>query len=339
MTSDIDLILDRINYDPRKNLSGAELDASHLTTLPFPSGYAPRPLKAVQTDENAPLPQADALVVTYTVAEGYALADVLTPGLNTTDWTKYKNGWSELKAQIVGDRAPSLNLGYSAIWAETRIGDMHIIVVKSELHPATDGQNLPMRALWKQMIEQVKPSVVITTGTAGGIGAQTQLGDVIVSGDVVTNCQKSFKNESWAKNVYASSAFSLPSSPEYTKLVAVNASNLGSYLKRPIDTLNGDIESVDFFAFGDETDSYGLAAFDAHARAVEMDDFALGLAIQDIGEDAPHWAAIRNASDPSMPHMATLEEESKAASDIYEKYGYWTSIGSVLACWSILSGV
>jgi hypothetical protein len=48
------------------------------------------------------------LVVTYTVAEGYALADVLTPGVDTSGWTAYKNGWDSLKALIMGDRAPSL---------------------------------------------------------------------------------------------------------------------------------------------------------------------------------------------------------------------------------------
>ena len=50
-------------------------------SIPFPDGLAPEPQPIDPApDRNAPLPPADVVVVTWTVAELNALADVLTPG-------------------------------------------------------------------------------------------------------------------------------------------------------------------------------------------------------------------------------------------------------------------
>ena len=63
-----------------------------------------------------PLPPADVLVVTYTVAEGYALADVLTPGVDTSDWTPYTKGWTPCRGLVDGDRAPALHYHGAGLW-------------------------------------------------------------------------------------------------------------------------------------------------------------------------------------------------------------------------------
>jgi hypothetical protein len=34
-----------------------------------------------------------------------------------------------------------------------------------------------------------------------------------------------------------------------------------------------------------------------------------------------------------------LATEKKQAAAIYEKYGYWTSIGSVISCWALIARV
>ena len=177
----------------------------HPDPIPWPAGLAPTPqiITPTPTPED-PLPSADVLIVTYTVAEGYALADVLTPGVDTTAWTSYRNGWAALKALIVGHRAPALSLNRAALWSTTKIGDTTVVVVKSDLHPSTDGPNLPMRALWKQMINQVQPTLVITTGTAGGVQADTLLGDVIIARHVQWDCTKTFADAPFAHDTYTS---------------------------------------------------------------------------------------------------------------------------------------
>jgi nucleoside phosphorylase len=75
--------------------------------------------------------------------------------------------------------------------AQVRIGDVEVLAVKSELHLATDGVTAPIVALWQQIVAEVSPKLVITTGTAGGIGAATQLGDVFVVTNAKFNCTRS----------------------------------------------------------------------------------------------------------------------------------------------------
>ena len=53
--------------------------------IPWPDGLAPVGVPYGRAADE-PLPSADVVVVTWTVAEGEALADVLTPGMPRTGW-------------------------------------------------------------------------------------------------------------------------------------------------------------------------------------------------------------------------------------------------------------
>jgi nucleoside phosphorylase len=318
----------------------------HPDPIPWPSGLAPTPVSIDPPPaETDPLPQADVLIVTYTVAEGQALADVLTPGHPTTAWTSYRNGWDELKKSLQ-QGAPSLRSDRAGRWALTQIGDISAVLVKSDLHPATDGPTLPLRMLWVQMIGQVQPRLVITTGTAGGIGATTLLGDVIVSSRVRWDATKRFEDQPWAHAAYTSSGTQpahthLPTAQQ--TLIPVNATtHLPPAQRTPAiltDTTTDptSVISTGFFAFDDARDSYGLRTYQPDAKAVEMDDAALGLACTDLA-DPPPWISVRNASDPQM-NAPTLAEETTQATAIYEKYGYWTTIGSAITCWALTAGL
>lgn len=95
---------------------------------------------------------------------------------------------------------------------------------------------------------------------------------------------------------------------------------------------DSDVVTTDFFAFDDSTNSYGLKGL---GTAVEMGDAVLGLVIEKMGASAPRWAAIRNASDPQIDSSGlTLPEAANKAAQIYEKYGYWTTIPSAITCWA-----
>ena len=317
----------------------------HPDPIPWPSGLAPAPVGITPAPaETDPLPRADVLIVTYTVAEGHALADVLTPGHPTTAWVAYRNGWDELK-KSVQQGAPSLKSDRAGLWALTQIGGISAVLVKSDLHPATDGPKLPIRMLWVQMISQVQPRLVITTGTAGGIGATTLLGDVIVSSRVRWDATKRFADQPWAHDAYTSSGTQpvptyLPTAAQ--TLIPVNATHLPPAQRTPVILTDTTIDpisviSTDFFAFDDARDSYGLRTYQPDAKAVEMDDAALGLACTGLA-DPPSWVSVRNASDPQM-NAPTLAEETQQAAAIYEHYGYWTTIGSAIACWALTAGL
>jgi hypothetical protein len=80
-----------------------------------------------------------------------------------------------------------------------------------------------------------------------------------------------------------------------------------------------------------------------------MGDAALGLACSELGNQAPKWAVVRNLSDPVI--NGNLREDAARRDNprvtlqtlwavwYYETYGYWTTINSVLATWSVIAGI
>jgi hypothetical protein len=123
------------------------------------------------------------------------------------------------------------------------------------------------------------------------------------------------------------------------KLFAANASHLPVSTRKPriftksvLAAKVPDVVTTDFFAFDDSSNSYGLKGLGA---AVEMGDAVLGMVIQQLGANAPRWTAIRNASDPQINDSGlTLKEAATKAAQIYEKFGYWTTIPSAITCWA-----
>lgn len=340
----MDQLLARLQFDP-KATRGAQLDP-----IPWPGDYSPAWKLIEGVTDTDPLPHADVLVVTYTVAEGQALADVLTPGHPSSSWTPYRNGWGALKARV-GPHGPSHHSDRAGSWAVTKIGNATAVLVKSELHPSTDGPLLPMADLWVQMIEQVNPALVITTGTAGGVGADTLLGDVIVTSSVRWDCSTKFRSAPWAETTYRSDAGQhiLETAPVQAflgraqqELMPVNAGRLPAADRLPAvltSTTDNPLITIstDFFAFDDVQDHYRLRVYENSARAVEMDDAAIGVAVSGRSSP-PAWLSVRNASDPQISGP-TLKIEAAQAAGIYRRFGYYTTSCSALACWALIAGI
>jgi hypothetical protein len=68
-----------------------------------------------------------------------------------------------------------------------------------------------------------------------------------------------------------------------------------------------------------------------------MGDAVLGMVVQQLRAAAPRWAAVRNASDPQINSRGlTKKEAGTKASQIYERFGYWTTIPSAITCWALI---
>jgi len=143
--------------------------------IPFPDGLAPepQPIDPVPA-RDAPLPKADVVVVTWTVAELNALADVLTPGHPRTHWYRYTRGFEQSFLPQIREDAPARQAQRLASWFPTKIGTKTVLCMKSELHLNQDGvrtgdgtATLPVKDLFRQIIEEAKPSLVLTVGTSG----------------------------------------------------------------------------------------------------------------------------------------------------------------------------
>ncbi len=68
-----------------------------------------------------------------------------------------------------------------------------------------------------------------------------------------------------------------------------------------------------------------------------MGDAVLGLVIQELGSRAPKWAAVRNASDPQIDSTGLTPREIRTrAGQIYERFGYWSTISSAITTWALI---
>ena len=328
-----DLLLERITFQAAHEAPAA---------IPWPEGLAPIGTPYGRAADE-PLPSADVLVVTWTVAEGEALADVLTPGMSSTSWKPYAHRWSTYETQLTW-RSPARAAGCLGHVAQVRIGNVEVLAVKSELHLATDGISAPIVALWQQMVSEVRPKLVITTGTAGGIGADTQLGDVFVVTNAKFNCTKEFGSKPWAQRLFTGPAVQGGvHAAAFDALVAPNAGRLSPVATRPpaliIGAATAGVETVDYFGFADTDDSFGVVRNYPDARTEEMDDATLPLALDTIS-NPPAWCSIRNASDPQVSSdIGDLAAQARWASQIYKKYGYWTSLGSAIATWAVIANL
>ncbi|MGA9491759.1 MAG: hypothetical protein WBV80_16125 [Mycobacterium sp.] len=313
-----------------------------LAPIPWPAGLAPRGV-AYDRPANQPLPLADVVVVTWTVAEGQALADVLTPGMPSMSWKPYAHHWSAYEPQLTS-RSPARQAGCLGYVTATKIGNVNVLLIKSELHLATDGISAPIVAFWQQIVAEARPHLVITTGTAGGIGADTQLGDVFVVTNAKFNCARDFKSKPWAQQLFTGAAIHADGhASSFGTLAAPNAGHLWPVATRPPElsfgAAAGGVETVDYFGFADSTDSFGIVHNYPDARTEEMDDASLPLALSHL-PSPPLWCSIRNASDPQVSSdIGDLDAQRRWANQIYKRYGYWTTIGSAIATWAVIANL
>lgn len=329
-----DSVLDRITYTPANR---------EIKSIPFPSGLAPEWV-AVNAKDTDPLPHANVVIMTFTSAEKYALADALTPGHHYTTWQPYTEHWDEYEPHLTG-RSPAREAKNLGSYALVTIGKTRALLIGSELHPSTDDVTMPLRKLWRQIIMETGCTTAISTGTAGGVGPDVVEGDVLITASVQLNYTKLFKDEPFAHERFVGGeAYELTQGLTHRlleaqdKLIPVNAGKLAPVATRlPVIRSGGyDCQSVDYFAFAAPGDPYGILTADPSTGMEEMDEGALVLACQDLGDKAPVWLSIRCASDPEVK-AGTLKQEKAEAERIYEHDGYTAAIGSILACWATVA--
>jgi hypothetical protein len=69
-----------------------------------------------------------------------------------------------------------------------------------------------------------------------------------------------------------------------------------------------------------------------------MDDACVGLACSEL-TSPPHWACVRNASDPCINGKLDAAKQESCAEYYYTKLGYWTTVMSPLTTWAIIAGL
>jgi len=313
---------------------------SQFVDIDWPDGLAPTP-SAPPDGKGLALPAADVLIVTWTMDEGHALARVLTPGADSRDnWRWYTKNFDGIAADMrVG--CPARNYGRLGTYWSTTIGDTSVTLFKSDSHMSQDGPALANEQVWRQIIADVSPKWVITTGTGGGIGTRAEVGDVVLSRFVAFDCQREFETLNGMK--YSCPVHApLDHLPTARSLFKYNGGFLPKTNTRPPTTdtaqsSNHGILTTDFFGFDNSVNTYGLQG---KGDLSEMGDAVLGMVCKDMGADAPNYIAVRNVSDPQISAAGiTLPDQARVAADIYKTYGRWSSVCSAIVCWAIAAGV
>ena len=313
---------------------------SRFTDIPWPKGLAPKTGSKPRGGRNSPLPRADVLVVTWTVDEGHALSRVLTPGKDSrNDYISYAHNFAAI-AKKMRKGCPAIEARRLGAYWTTTIGKKSVVVFKSDSHMSQDGPQLPNIDVWRQIIQEVRPKLVITTGTAGGIGKQFEVGDVIVSPIVRFDCISKFKTEPFAKAHYSSSPAKTTRFATARSLFKTNAAQLPKDNKRlpkivrvGSKALNSSVVTTDFFGFDTSNNHYELQGL---GDVSEMGDGVLGLVSKEMGESAPRWLAIRNVSDPQIKAEGSLKQQAQIAAQIYKGFGRWSTVCSAITCWATI---
>ena len=322
---------------------------SRFTDIPWPKALAPKPATKLTRKASSALPRADVLVVTWTVDEGHALSRVLTPGKDSrNDYLSYTHNYAAISAKM-RNGCPAKEAKRLGAWWTTKIGGKSVVVFKSDSHMSQDGPQMPNIDVWRQIIDEVRPKLVITTGTAGGIGTAVEVGDVIVSANVTFDCKSKFKNFKYdgqpiAHEHYSSAKADTKYFSKAKSLFAANAGQLPKDNTRAPKiftvgprTFTHGILTTDFFGFDTSSNYYGLKDM---GDVSEMGDAVLGLVATEMGDKAPPWLCIRNVSDPQIASgTLSIRDQAKVAAQIYKGFGRWSSVCSAITCWASIAAL
>jgi hypothetical protein len=358
-----------------------------LPSVSFPTGLAPSagtfsgltPGKTVTTALNQP---CDVLVLLYTEYEIQALLDVFT-GDSTWDesrqktWYGYGHNYSTFKPMIE-DGDDATDAGIMGFLYPMKIGSVHVVLYKSELHPKGNGPKVPFIPVIKQLAEELAPKLVISTGTAGAIGSHIQCGDVAITDAARFHLEKTYSGSLAPLNQLSKSQTQLKSSPtvndQYIKYAAQNFTKLSlpglhqcyqkigtrpqySFLKKNtaapsiyVTNINPapapqpmDIVSADYLTVDDSTNNEKLQS---QGIMNDTDDAFAFFALSELpAGKQPKWLSVRNASEPQIvaPGLSQQSNAANALSSlagaIYGVYQYCTTLNSAFACWGVIAGM
>jgi hypothetical protein len=315
----------------------------NLAKIAWPDNLSPTPTafgsyRPGEKITSALTQNADVLVILYTELEIMALLDVFT---NNSEWTParqktwypYAHNFAEFKSKIEGiNDDDALKEGIFGYLFPLTIGNTKVVLYKTELHPKANGPALPFIPVINQLIGELAPKLVISTGTAGAIGSRLNCGDVIVTDSARLHLENNYasfpalnqmsQQKTQLENTvvvndkylqYAAQNFTKLSLPGLAQCYGEIAGRPGySFLKKNtqasgiywkgVNPVPGpepmDIVSADYLTVDDTRDSEGLQQL---GIMNDTDDAFVFYGISTLPSDKqPKWLSVRNASEPQI---------------------------------------
>jgi len=361
-----------------------------LGSIPWPAGLAPttaalgsyQPGAKITGPLNA---KADVLIVLYTEQETSALLEVFTQNNEWSasrqkQWCQYAHNFSKFKSSIEGISGDTaLEQGSFGYLSALTIGAYNVALFKSELHPKQNGPKLPFIPVLQQLISELAPKLVISTGTAGAVGSKLNCGDVAICSAArfhVKNTYVSFPAINTMSAAQTQLTNSVTIATKYLNYATTNLTKLSlpglGQCYATLQQLSGysfvhkntqppsiyavgstpvsgpepmDIVSADYLTVDDNHDAEGLQALGVMN---DTDDAFLFYGISQMSGTKPRWLSVRNASEPQIvanPFPAgtsttkIIDELKSIAGSIYGIYQYCTTLNSAFACWGIIAGM
>lgn len=361
-----------------------------LGAIPWPAGFAPTPAALGNYAPGAKITgpvsaKADALMILYTEPETQALLDVFTGNAEWSparrkQWCGYGHNFDEFKPLIDGiDGDTALEQGLFGYLSALTIGGKTVVLYKSELHPKQNGAKLPFVPVIQQLITELRPGLVISTGTAGAIGGTLNCGDVAITSSARFKCEVQYPNEpdidtlsanqtALTNHVTVNARYISYAAENFTKLalgglqecygklqklpgygfVKKNTAAPAIYVTSQSPVPGPQpmaIVSADYLTVDDNHDAEGLQAL---GIMNDTDDAFVFYAISTMAGNKPAWLSVRNASEPQIvakpfpagtPRQTIVNDLKATAGTIYGIYQYCTTLCSAFACWGVVAGL
>ena len=337
----------------------------------------PRPLR-LERSEHAPLPHAPIVILTWTDAEWAALEHVfcsstrsLSPeqarsGNWQREWIAYKRSYRALEKSLPS-HAPSRTLG---AWGRYRMATLGperapVLLVKSDMHLATDGPGLPLEEFIRRIALEARPELLLTIGTAGGARLDQCIGTIVVSNAFQLDLDGELAGRPGRGDLFGSGY-----RPDLALLERVRgrlfrripvqrgelrrlASAVGCSLdqvmnptiepgrltKRCQPWLVGDpaaptslirpVLTSNGYRLGTTDENYGPYS------CLEMDD---ALVARAASRHALRVGSVRNVSDPVVNAKLDPKTQESWSYSMYATYGLYTSENGALAAWALVKG-
>jgi len=327
------------------------------------SGVGQAPPTLLTTGSGSGLPAADAVVITWADAEWAAMQHVFCASGTAMPYADRNTGsWSGWTKYGVG--MPSSTVEGWSYWGEWRLVEIagkRVLLWKSNTHLDFPGQS-ELVAMMQMLLQEVKPGLVLSTGTAGGAMVADHVGTVraVSAGTLyeVGKAQGSWPvySNGWSagetvlhKAGFASLLFPVPTTEGdlqglVTQLNSYYGSsysifeldpdglNSGGTQPKVVDATGGAVSllTTPAFVVGTTAGTYGTYA------CIEMDDAVLGDVCKAAGVA---FGFVRNVSDPVQNATLSAEVQASWGSAVYDAYGIYTSFNGAVAAWATLVGI
>jgi nucleoside phosphorylase len=320
-----------------------------------------RTAPGLPSTSSSALPQAAAVVITWADAEWAAMQQVFCGSGSAMPYSERTRGtwpgWQKFASDLPSG-APS-GWDYWGYYRLVTLGGTSVLLFKSNTHLDYPGAAY-LETLTQLLVEQVKPKLIMSIGTAGGAQPADHIGTVraVSAGALYEPDEPQASWPVYANGWRGSSAilgnaqfsrmlFAVPTHSndlesfcqEFNQLYKTSYTvaqldpgglNLGDATPQ-IDNQTGSAAALlttPSFVVGATSGNYQNYA------AIEMDDAIIGKA---LSASKTAFAFVRNISDPVQNAALPAAAQGRWGSAVYDACGFYTSFNGALTAWALLA--